>query len=207
MAPATNNDAAGLSPKQQAKRDERMQSLVAAGYDTIALVGFEGMRTRDIAAAAGVNIATLHYYFKRKADMIHAIAEHILDEVLAIRSGAPSGPEQDELTVFVESILARFADDPSLFIVLGEISLRSIRDAECAGALKRLDDGLVIHVGGILVRSIESGVYSAQLSPPLAAAIIVSQIKGLSIQAIINPNSFDFASSLRELLRWVVAQA
>ncbi len=42
--------------------DERRRSLVLAAYDLIAEKGFEDLRTRDVAARAGVNIATLHYW-------------------------------------------------------------------------------------------------------------------------------------------------
>src|SRR2546430_7157743 len=49
--------------------DERRRSLVLAAYDLIAEKGFEDLRTRDVAARAGVNIATLHYYFASKEDL------------------------------------------------------------------------------------------------------------------------------------------
>lgn len=50
----------GTAPKTQG--DQRRRSLVLAAYQLIAEGGFERLRTRDIAARAGVNIATLHYY-------------------------------------------------------------------------------------------------------------------------------------------------
>src|SRR5258708_12531268 len=59
--------------------DERRRSLVLAAYDLIAEKGFEDLRTRDVAARAGVNIATLHYYFASKEDLIDGVVDYLLD--------------------------------------------------------------------------------------------------------------------------------
>src|SRR5215471_20341726 len=59
--------------------DERRRSLVLAAYDLIAEKGFEELRTRDVAMKAGVNIATLHYYFASKEDLIEGVVDYLLD--------------------------------------------------------------------------------------------------------------------------------
>lgn len=41
----------------------RRQELIWAAFKQIAERGFEGLRTRDVAAEVGVKVATLHYYF------------------------------------------------------------------------------------------------------------------------------------------------
>ena len=55
-------------------------ALVRAAYDLIAEKGFEGLRTRDVAERAGVNIATLHYYFKHKDDLIRSVVEYTREQ-------------------------------------------------------------------------------------------------------------------------------
>src|ERR671930_1437805 len=52
---------------------DRREALVVAAYQRIAADGFEGLRTRDVAADAGVNIATLHYYFPTKEALIRGV--------------------------------------------------------------------------------------------------------------------------------------
>ena len=54
-------------------RFDRRRALVAAAYTRIANEGFEGLRTRDVAADVGVNIATLHYYFPTKEALIRGV--------------------------------------------------------------------------------------------------------------------------------------
>src|SRR5207244_10007286 len=58
--------------------EDRRHALVAAAFGQIAERGFEGLRTREVAAEAGVNIATLHYYFPTKEDLIRAVVEHAM---------------------------------------------------------------------------------------------------------------------------------
>src|SRR2546421_11887604 len=66
---------------------ERRRSLVLAAYDLIAEEGFEGLRTRDVAMRAGVNIATLHYYFASKEDLIDGGVDYLLDLFISQASG------------------------------------------------------------------------------------------------------------------------
>ncbi|TMG42173.1 MAG: helix-turn-helix transcriptional regulator, partial [Chloroflexi bacterium] len=51
-------------------REDRHEALVQAAFNQIAERGFEGLRTREVAAEVGVNIATLHYYFPTKEALI-----------------------------------------------------------------------------------------------------------------------------------------
>ena len=55
--------------------EDRRRALVEAAYDQIAERGFEGLRTRDVAARVGVNIATLHYYFPTKEALISGVLD------------------------------------------------------------------------------------------------------------------------------------
>jgi AcrR family transcriptional regulator len=50
--------------------------------------GYEGVRTKEIAASAGVNETTLFKYFHRKEDLYSAILESYID-TLSIQSALP----------------------------------------------------------------------------------------------------------------------
>src|SRR5436309_2317915 len=63
-----NDDPVAVEPKA-----DRRRALIAAAYGRIATAGFEGLRTRDVAADVGVNIATLHYYFPTKEALIRSV--------------------------------------------------------------------------------------------------------------------------------------
>src|SRR5437667_11592279 len=80
---ARNGEKAGVGQGQVAARsthaDARRRSLVQAAFELIGEKGFEELRTRDVAQRAGVNIATLHYYFGSKEDLIEAVVEYLLN--------------------------------------------------------------------------------------------------------------------------------
>ena len=60
------------------RAEPRKDALVAAAYKILATRGFEGLRTREVAAAVGVNIATLHYYFPHKEDLIRGVVGYAM---------------------------------------------------------------------------------------------------------------------------------
>ncbi|HEX2646820.1 MAG TPA: TetR family transcriptional regulator, partial [Candidatus Dormibacteraeota bacterium] len=67
-----------VAPRATATSEQRKQQLVKAAFTQIAERGFEGLRTREVAAEVGVNIATLHYYFPTKEALIRGVLEHAM---------------------------------------------------------------------------------------------------------------------------------
>ena len=65
--------------------DTRAQ-LMDAALDVFGRLGFEGASTREIAKAAGANLAAIVYHFGGKQGLHLAVAEHIAEQIL-IRIG------------------------------------------------------------------------------------------------------------------------
>ena len=55
--------------------------ILGAALDVFAERGFDGARTRDIAAAAGVNLGLLQYYFGGKEKLWRAAVDHAFGEL------------------------------------------------------------------------------------------------------------------------------
>ena len=120
---------------------DRRKSLLQAAFDVIALSGFEGLRTRAVAQRAGVNIATLHYYFPTKQALVEGLAQFLSGIFAGLH--APSPPSTGWLALDhlrQEFIDARFYQErfPELDVVLQELSLRSNRDPAVKAALSSL---------------------------------------------------------------------
>lgn len=58
-------------------------ALLASAERIFAERGLAGARTEEIAAAAGVNKALLHYYFETKAKLHQAVLENLLEQFAA----------------------------------------------------------------------------------------------------------------------------
>lgn len=122
------------------KPDERRRLIVEAAFCAVADEGFEGLRTRDIAAAVGINSATLHHYFPTKHDLIAALADHLehrlRTEHAPVRddadgAGDPFGRQFDDLAWY-------HAEAPELLAVFREFVARAPRDAAIRALVDRL---------------------------------------------------------------------
>jgi len=82
---------AAASPQyRRAQRDlgaDTRTQLIKAGLDVFGRLGFEGASTREIAKAAGANLAAIVYHFGGKEALHVAVAEHIAASI-----GAKIGP-------------------------------------------------------------------------------------------------------------------
>lgn len=69
--------------------------ILAAAEDVFAAKGFEGASTREIAAAAQVNISSLHYHWESKETLYFAVFQNIYDRIVQlVRSSVPVTPPE-----------------------------------------------------------------------------------------------------------------
>src|SRR5438034_4923895 len=117
---------------------ERQEELVAAAYRLVASRGFEGLRTRDVAGAVGLNIATLHYYFPTKEALIRGVVGHAMRR---FRDTLPDdGTPAEQLRAHLVALRRLILEDHQLFAVLGELALRSARDPAIAAIMQAIED-------------------------------------------------------------------
>jgi AcrR family transcriptional regulator len=64
---------------QPERGDAARKKLIEAGLKIFSEVGYEAASTRALAAAAGVNIAAIPYYFRNKEGLYLAVIGYILD--------------------------------------------------------------------------------------------------------------------------------
>ncbi len=186
------------------QNDERRRSLVLAAYQLIAEKGLEHLRTRDIAARAGVNIATLHYHFASKEDLIGSVVDYLLQ---VFSTPPPSIPEPahatpwDRIRSMFLSIEYRLRVTPELYIVLSEFGLRSPRSPSIQPALKKLDEGWSSYIRQIVTDGIQQGQFRADLDPESTAKALMIVLKGATYHQITSGEALDFAHLLKEVER------
>ena len=194
----------GTAPKTQG--DERRRSLVQAAYKLIAESGFERLRTRDVAARVGVNIATLHYYFPHKEDLIRGVVEYLLKQFMtAYLPGSPF-----EMKTPLEQIRGELAEmqylvqeKPDMFIVLDELILRSLHDPAIHNMIAWLDEGWHTYLERVIRDGIEQGMFRADLDPGSAATWMILLTKGTTLHYMTNPEAVDFDRIKAEVEHWL----
>jgi AcrR family transcriptional regulator len=162
---------------------DRRRELVSIAYRQIAAKGFEGLRVREVAAAAGINHATLHHYFPTKEALIQGVVDLLLEEFQAGRAPRPDPGNRsplDALRYEFEDTRYRLRETPALYVVLTELYARSLRDPAIARAFKTLEAHWRGHLIGILERGVRSGAFRPDLDLAGAATAIMVQMKGIA---------------------------
>ena len=161
--------------------EDRRQNLVRAAFECIAADGFEGLRTRSVAERAGVNIATLHYYFASKEALIGGVAEYLASQFISLhaKSVTPSGSSGlDRLHQEFADAHFYYREHPDLAAVLFELQLRGRRDP----AIRKIIEPLTGHWrAGIetwMQAGVAEGVFRGDLDPAAGATLLVSALSG-----------------------------
>jgi len=186
--------------------DRRRRDLLAAAYELIARKGLEGLRTRDIAARAEVNISTLHYYFGTKSDLIEAVVEFAAQKFTGGGDLTRQAPDSS-LRAHLERTASTFQSNPDLAIVLQELALRAQRDAPTRDALRSIFKLWNQQVQSVVAAEMKAGTIRAQEDPHQLALVITSFIMGAMTQHGVNPRTIDFEALGERLLRLVASQA
>ena len=156
--------------------EPRKDALVAAAYRILATRGFEGLRTREVAAAVGVNIATLHYYFPHKEDLIRGVVAHAMGRFRGTLGGA--GSAEDQLRAHFRGLRRLSRDEPELFTVMAELAIRGVRDTSLRKIVGSTDDAWRAMLRTLLRRAKDEGAVAQDLDPDGMAAVIVATLKG-----------------------------
>jgi AcrR family transcriptional regulator len=157
---------------------------VRVAYRRLAQRGFEGLRVRDVAAEAGINHATLLYYFPNKEALIRGVVDYLVQQFQTSRvprTGAnPDGSTPlEELRQEFEDLACRFRETPELFVVLAELHGRARRDRAVARAVAQMDRLWHGHLLGILRRGVHEGVFRPDLDCTTTATAVIVQLKGV----------------------------
>jgi AcrR family transcriptional regulator len=166
-------------PRDGNPAETRREILRAAG-ESFAAAGFAGATTRQVAAKAGVNVATLHYHFGNKEGLYRAV----LEEATSGRLPAPetAGDPRERLARLVGQIWDFGAARPGLARLSLFDRLAGPRPPAPAGTNRPAADPRV----ALLARAI-AGIGNGGAPPPLDAAaaafVIVTLVDGANVAA------------------------
>ncbi len=182
---------------------DRRKSLLQAAFDVIAVSGFEGLRTRAVAQRAGVNIATLHYYFPTKQALIEGLAQFLSGIFASLHAPSPATtgrPALDHLRQ--EFIDARFYHEhyPELEVVLQELSLRANRDPAVRSALASLVSSWRSWVESFVTAGVADGTFRQDLDLQATIPMLMAVFAGDSSVGI-----EEFQNIQRGVEEWLLA--
>jgi AcrR family transcriptional regulator len=161
--------------------EERRRQLISVASRLIAAKGIESLRTRDIAAAAKINIATLHYHFPTKEALLQAVIADLIDQFRSARESKhlPAESARQQLRLEMQDVRTRLVSAQEQLAVLTELAILARRDPAVANILKRMDRGWHRQLSKILQRGKNGGEFRQDLDVPSAATAIMTQLRSL----------------------------
>ena len=177
----------------------KREALVAAAYAEIAEHGFEGLRTREVAGAVGVNIATLHYYFPSKEDLIRSVVGFAMSRFQSTL--VAEGTSAERLRAHFQGLRRLSRDEPQLFATMAELMLRSARDRALAEIIQKMNEYWQSTLRGLIRGARDEGALSLAIDPDGMAAVIVATLKGVYLLPIKGGPPEGLEKALRQLER------
>ena len=188
-------------PKATPEAEPRREALVLGAYRRLAEAGFEGLRTRDVAAEVGVNIATLHYYFPSKEALIRGVVGHAMGRFRT--AFAPGSRPGEQLAAQFQGIRRLAKDEPELFMVMGELALRSGRDPAIAGIFKETIQAWHDTLVTLVRHAQKEGFVDKRLDPETIASLVIATLNGLFMVPVANTASNRVDKALAQLERFL----
>ena len=197
-----------MSPRPNVET-ERRQQILGTAMACFARKGYHLTTMDDIAAELPFSKGLLYYYFKTKRDLFLAILEDWVSKVTMAWEMMPS-PDDDATTQLrkcLEYGVQLLTLDTELARVEFEFYSELSHDAAVSEAIQTLFAEFRAQFKAILDEGIASGEFRP-LNTEVLAAVLFGAYEGLAMQAIVDPDAFDWsviAESLFEMVMWGIA--
>lgn len=185
------------------KPEERRRLIVEAAFQAVANEGFEGFRTRDIAASIGINSATLHHYFATKQDLIDAVADHLEQRLHAEHAPEPaqevSGP--DPFGRQFEDLIYYQSKSPDILAVYREFVARAPRDPAISKLVSKITADWKSTIVAALTQAKAQNSLRRDIDVDAVAGLVLSTAWGLVSNIFSNTTTVEAAArQLRALV-------
>ena len=180
--------------------DDRRSAIAQAARAIIVEKGLEGLRTRDIAARVGINIATLHYHVPSKEALVALVAESIRHDfkAQALRHSRLGKSGLEQLHLEFDDFRETVADMPDLIIILTELVERARRDAAVAEIMLPMRDFWRNQFAEIFRLGMSDGSFRPDLDPEAAALISTGAMSDCWRQSNPSLSMLDRVQAVRE---------
>ncbi|HZS75750.1 MAG TPA: TetR/AcrR family transcriptional regulator [Ktedonobacteraceae bacterium] len=186
---------------------ERRAEIINATIRVLARDGIAETTTRKIAAEAGVNQATLRYYFGSKDDLLFAVLQEMMQLTAQIvrESTLAKRSISDMIVESIKAFWSHVESEPELQVIQYELTLYALRNPESAWLAKQQYDGYAAVVEDLLRKNFEES--GAPCAIPFAelARFIIGGLDGLILQFISDRNTERARRDLGHLITAVIA--
>jgi AcrR family transcriptional regulator len=182
-----------------AKGRQTRQAIEQAARKLFAERGFHGTTLADITSAAGKSPAVFYRYFADKEDLLAALAESFLHEVVAppgLSLELPESPDDDAFfTAVVTGYWNMFKQNIGIMIAVAQLAATQRRFANVQNEFRRFGMDIV----AASVRRAQEQGYGTELNPQHTAAAIALLFENFTT-VIVGPSSLGLKISDRDAI-------
>lgn len=185
-------------------------ALIEAAKQLVGERGYGGTSVRELAAAAGANIAAVNYHFGSRDRLLNeAVLEAFLEWAQQVGAQGPADPKAEplqQLAARARPAVEQIPHMQSAFVVALEAILQSRRSPE-------LREQLTEHYAKLRQLAVQEisaslpGAHRSRRSLEVAASYMIAVIDGLQLQALIDPSAIPTGEELAALYEGLAAAA
>ena len=185
---------------QAERRETAERAILEAAEKIVAERGLEELSMNDVGEAAGYSRALPGHYFGSKSALIQALTDHILAGYAErMRSGSTPSQGLEMLCDVVGFCIDDAINNPTAvrayqIILIGGLTRPELKPMVDRMTMQSMDD-----IAGLIMLARELGEVRADVDALAEAAIIISSIRGVLFQWLINPDHVSL-SHMRDCL-------
>jgi AcrR family transcriptional regulator len=185
-------------------KEDKKRSILDAAERCVISQGIEGVTMRAIAAEAGINLASLHYYFENKENLLTSlITQKFMDYGAAFSASLPrSDTPAQQIASAINHLKKTVLEDRSTYILLLEYLPNASRNPRIRELLRASYREFRASLKSLLDRALKekgkSGVDTVILS-----SFILSLIDGMWIQLFLDEDAFDIEKYFDQINRMI----
>jgi AcrR family transcriptional regulator len=197
----------GFAMTKSSTATDRRADILAATIRVLARDGLAATTTRKIATEAGVNQATLRYYFGSKDDLLFAVLQAMMQNTGEIVQKAVQPGEQPAALIrqSLTAFWSHVESSPELQVMQYELTLYALRNPASAWLAKEQYDGYCTLVENLFQYYFEQASVISATPLPTLARFTVAGIDGLILQFVSDHNSERARRDLNTLIQAVLA--
>ncbi len=163
---------------------ERRALILDAAIRVLARDGLAEATTRKLAAEAGVNQATMLYYFGSKDELLFAVLQEMMHATQEIARSAlrVSAGMREAITESITAFWEHVEASPELQVLQYELTLYALRNPDAAWLARQQYDGYCAVVESLFEEAFRSGGWACAVPFASLARFVVGGLDGLILQ-------------------------
>ena len=183
------------------RREEAEERMLQAAVNIVAERGLENLTLAECGEAAGYSRGLAAHYFDSKDGLISAIASHIVADYSQRqradrRTRVGMAGLLESVSFYIQSGRSNLVTLRAFHAVLGS----ALKQAPLSAAIADLNRNSVESFARTLKSGIERGEIRRDIDPEAQAAILISSLRGVMTQWLLDPEHLDIDAIERQLV-------